>query len=85
MTEMKKVLAKTLAVQQGDPCKYLYFVNFGQFTILRSVSFIESLTVPLELQHTYPEGADRESELIKAESNLPYLDPADYHCISSAK
>ena len=39
MTEMKKVLAKTVAVQQGDQCKYLYFINFGQFTILRSVAF----------------------------------------------
>ena len=47
MTDMKKVLAKTVAVQQGDKCKYLYFINFGQFTILRSVAFIENLTVPL--------------------------------------
>ena len=35
MTEMKKILAKTVAVCQGDQCKYLYFVNNGQFTILR--------------------------------------------------
>ena len=85
MTEMKKVLARTVAVQQGDRCKYLYFVHFGQFTILRSVAFIESLTVPLAQQHKSPDGVDRVADLIRAESNLPYLDPADYHCISSVK
>ena len=85
MTEMKKVLAKTVAVQQGDRCKYLYFVNFGQFTILRQLSFIEKVTVPLAQQYKHVEGTDREAELIKLESNLPYLDPTDYACISSVK
>ena len=80
MTEMKKILAKTVAVQQGDQCKYLYFVNNGQFTILRKVGFIDKLEFPLEKQFNCAEGLDRDAELIKAKSNLPYLDPADYVC-----
>ena len=59
MSELKTVYANTCVVNQGDLCKYLYFVTNGRFTLVRNLEFIEDLTAPLEQQLPYAEGLDR--------------------------
>jgi len=56
MTQIKKVMANTLVVEQDDPCKYIYFINYGQFTVLRNIQFIDTLTKPLRQQLKLKEG-----------------------------
>ena len=47
MSECKSVFANTCVVQQGERCKYLYFVKNGRFTVIRTIDFIDELIVPL--------------------------------------
>lgn len=48
MSESKQVQSNTCVIRQNDLCIFLYFIVNGRFTIVRSVDFIEDLTVPLE-------------------------------------
>ena len=41
MIEQKKVLPNTLVVEQNDICKYIYWVAFGNFSLMRTVNFID--------------------------------------------
>jgi CRP-like cAMP-binding protein len=48
MTEIKQVFANTLIVRQNELCKFLYFIQKGNFTVIRDIEFIESLNCPIE-------------------------------------
>ena len=72
MSEYKVVHANTCLVEQGDVCKYLYFITKGKMTIARAVDFIEELSVPLEQQMTFVEGLDRDTQVLSTRFSLAY-------------
>ena len=43
VTQHKRVSANVIAVRQGDPCKYIYFIKSGKFKMLRRVDFVKNI------------------------------------------
>ena len=61
----RKVINDTLIVRQGDPCKFLYFVSFGKFLLLRDIDFIDSINKSLTsyVKENCPNIVDVEKEV----------------------
>ncbi len=74
MSENKSVLSNTCVVQQGDLCKYIYFVLNGRFTVVRSIDLIDTLNKAAQIilmclsAGCQPEGLGQEEldELVEA-------------------
>ena len=85
MSEHKTVIANTCVLEQGDVCKYLFFVINGRFTVIRSVDFIDELIAPLEHQLKFVEGLNKQSQIQAATQKLRFQEPSEYACTSFRK
>jgi hypothetical protein len=76
-TNSKKVMANTVMINQGDPCRFVYFVSVGQFILLRNVDYITSISAPIE--KLMPSKSPKtEKEIHDFEERLPFEDPKKY-------
>ena len=87
MINTRKVLNNTVIVNQGERCKYIYFVNYGNFILLRNIDFIESVNYPLEtyVQETSSADVDIQKEVTNIQKNMPFDDPSKYGNLVSYK
>lgn len=80
----RKVMSNTVIVRQDETCKFLYFINYGKFILLRNIDFIEALDEPLQ-NFVRKDASDTQNALIELEKTLPFANPKDFPCSYSRK